>query len=342
LNIPIEEYLAHALRFKPEEETLRDSFAEWLPDDIIDCHAHSNLKEHVVDIAEKARAHMLSSFPYYSIADSRRVCSSFFHPGKRVRTLRFAKTFRGLDHRAANDYLLEESPKHDRVALFGLPEDIDYTASMLNHPRASALKMYYFYVEPTAKTIYEVFKPEILEEAQRLDKPIILHMPKMIVHSAADLERVLDDFPRLRVSIAHLGSTKFAVDGLREVYANLASRKNVSLDTSLNPSREVVRMALECFGSERIMYGSDEPLHLLRSIPFNHPEKGQRIITDYPYHWVDAADHAKYGHLASNAVHAHWLALGAVRNAIESLPKSQQENAKHRIFFKNASDFFGF
>jgi hypothetical protein len=90
------------------------------------------------------------------------------------------------------------------------------------------------------------------------------------------------------------------------------------------------------------MYGSDEPLHLLRSIPFNHPEKGQRIITDYPYHWVDAADHAKYGHLASNAVHAHWLALGAVRNAIESLPKSQQENAKHRIFFKNASDFFGF
>lgn len=342
MDIPVKEYLAHALRFKPQEEKLKDSFTEWLPDDIVDCHAHSNLKGHVVDMAEKARAHMLSSFPYYSIADSQRICGSFFHPGKRVRTLRFAKTFRGLNHRAANDYLLNESPGYDRIALFGLPEDIGYTIAMLSHPRVSALKMYYFYVEPTARTIYEVFKPEILEEAQRLNKPIILHMPRMIVHSVPDLERVLSDFPRLRVSIAHLGSTKFAVDGLREAYMRLVPHKNVFLDTSLNPSGDVVRMALECFGSERIMYGSDEPLHLLRSVPFNHPKKGQRIVTDYPYHWVDADDHARYGHLASDAVHAHWLALGAVRNAIESLPKSQQENAKHRLFFKNAHDFFGF
>jgi hypothetical protein len=342
MKIPVKEYFAHALKFKAEEKKLRDSFGAWLPDDIIDCHAHNNKEEHVVDIVDKARAHMLSSFPYYSIEDSIRISETLFHPGKRIRTLRFAKTFRGLDHRAANEYLLRESPPHDRIALFGLPEDIDYTISMLSHPRVSALKMYYFYVEPTAKTIYEVFKPEILEVAQHLDTPIILHMPRMIVHSVNDLEQVLRDFPRLRVSIAHLGSTKFAVEGLREAYMQLASHKNVFLDTSLNPSADVVRLALECFGSSRIMYGSDEPLHLLRSVPFDHPEKGQRIVTDYPYHWVDAEDHAKYGHLAANAVHAHWLALGAVRGAIESLPTSKQEDTKQRIFFENALEFFEF
>lgn len=342
MDIPVEAYLANALQFKLEETKLRNEFAEWLPEEIIDCHAHCNRKEDVTYVGEKAHAHMLSTFPYYSLEDSARIRNTFFHPGKNVRTLRFAKTFRGINHRAANEYLLQESPPEDRIALFGLPEDVEYTISMLDHPRVSALKMYYSYVEPTATIIYEVFKPEILEVAQQRNKPIILHMPKMIVHSVADLEQVLADFPRLRVSIAHLGSTKFVVPGLKEVYERLAKYENIFLDTSLNPSGEVVRLALECFGSERIMYGSDEPLHLIRSVPFNHPKKGQRIVTDYPYHWVDAADHAKYGNLAKDAVHAHWLALGAICSAIESLPSSQQENAKHHVFFANAKDFFGF
>lgn len=342
MDIPVENYLANALKFKPEEIELRDEFAEWLPEEMIDCHAHCNRKEDVIAVSEKARMHMLSTFPYYSLEDSARIRNTFFHPGKSVRTLRFAKTFRDINHKAANEYLLQESPAKDRVALFGLPEDVEYTTSMLDHPRVSALKMYYSYVEPTAKTIYEVFKPEILEVAQHLNKPIILHMPRMIVHSADDLEHVLADFPRLRVSIAHLGSTKFVVPGLKEAYAKLAKYENVFLDTSLNPSGDVVRLALECFGSKRIMYGSDEPLHMIRSVPFDHPEKGQRIVTDYPYHWVNASDHARYGHLAKDAVHAHWLSLGAVRSAIESLPNSLQEDAKNRVFFANAKDFFGF
>lgn len=342
MQIPVNKYLEHALRFKPLEKELRDQFEQWLPREIIDCHAHSNREEDVTSVCEKAYMHMLSTFPYYSLEDSARMRDTFFHPGKHVRTLRFPHVFRGIDHRAANDYLLQESPARDRVAIFGLPEDVEYTTSMLSHPRVSALKMYYSYVEPTAKTIYEVFKPEILEVAQDLNKPIILHMPRMIVDSAADLEQTLTDFPRLRVSIAHLGSTKFVVPGLKEAYARLAMYENIFLDTSLNPSSDVVSLALECFGSKRIMYGSDEPLHLIRSVPFSHPEKGQRIVTDYRYHWVDARDHAEYGHLAKNAVHAHWLALGALRSAIESLPSFLQEDAKNRVFFANAKDFFGF
>lgn len=264
------------------------------------------------------------------------------HPGKKIRTLRFPKTFRGIDQRAANEYLLQKSPAEDRVALFGLPEDIEYTISMLAHPRVSALKMYYSYVEPIAQTIYEAFMPEILEEAQRLNKPIILHLPKMIVHSIGDIKQMLKDFPSLRVVIAHLGSTKFVVSGLKDAYSELALYRNISLDTALNPSGDVVRMALECFGSERIMYGSDEPLHLIRSVAYDHPQKGQRIVTNYPYHWIDSGEFTQFGHLAANAVHAHWQALGALRIAIESLPKIEQNTARQRMFFTNARDFFGF
>lgn len=342
MDIPVEKYLLHAIKFKPEEIRLRDSFSAWLPEDIIDCHAHCNRPEDVSNVPEKALKHMLSTFPYYSLEDSAWIRDTFFHPGKHIRTLRFAKTFSGINHRTANAYLLQESPSEDRVALFGLPEDAEYTISMLDHPRVSALKMYYSYIEPTAQKIYEVFKPEILARAQQLDKPIILHMPKTILGSIDDLEQVIADFPRLRIVIAHLGSTKFVVPGLKEAYLRLVPRENIFLDTALNPSGDVVRLALECFGRERILYGSDEPLHLIRSTAYNNPKKGQRIVTDYPYHWVDSEEHSEFGHLATKAIHAHWQALGAVRTAIETLPKAEQEDAKRQIFFTNARDFFRF
>jgi hypothetical protein len=342
VDIPTEKYLLHAIRFKPEEMRLRDSFSAWLPNDIIDCHAHCQRAEDVISIAEKSLGHMLSTFPFYSLDDSKWVRDTFFHPGKHIRTLRFPKTFRGINHRAANSYLLRESPPEDRVALFGLPEDIDYTISMLDDSRVSALKMYHSYVEPTADTIYEYFKPEILAEAQRLDKPIILHLPKMIVSSIDDLLEMLNDFPKLRVVIAHLGLSKFLLPGLQEAFMKIAGNPNVYMDTALNPSAEVVDLAIECLGAERVMYGSDEPLHLIRSVAYQHPDKGERIVTDFMYHWVDPEDHAKFGHLANSAVHAHWQALGAIRSAIEALPAPEQDTAKNKIFCTNARSFFKF
>ncbi len=186
MNLSTEDYYVHAYKFNGKEIQIRDTLMEWLPNQIIDAHAHCNLRSHVIEISDKAMGHMLSTFPYFSIRDSVKLRKSFF-PGKTIQSLRFAKTFRGLDHRAANKYLLESSPEYDKVALFGLPEDVYYTNRMLHHPRVSALKMYWSYVEPTAKTIYEFFLPEILEEAQALDIPVVLHLPKVIVNCIDDL-----------------------------------------------------------------------------------------------------------------------------------------------------------
>ncbi|MBM3272230.1 hypothetical protein FJY94_03055 [Candidatus Kaiserbacteria bacterium] len=341
MNIPVEKYLAHALSFTPQEMRLQYEFEAWLPDEIIDCHAHCNLREHVAYVSNRALAHMLSTFTYYSIEDSLRVRALLFR-GKKVRSLRFPKTFEGINHRAANEYLLAESPSSDRIAVFGLPEDIGYTCGVLKHSRCSALKMYWSYVNPPAHLIYEFFRPEILEEAQTLDIPIILHLPRMIVHSLGDLLQLLQDFPRLRVVLAHLGLSKLMVPGLSDAYGAIAANGNVMLDTALNPSREVVSLAISCFGSERIMFGSDEPLNLIRSVAYAHPNRGQRIITEYPYHWVDPDEYRDFAHLAAQATHSHWQAVGAIKEAISELRPSEQEATKRQIFHDNAHTFFGF
>ncbi len=68
-----DKYFEHALSFSEREEGLSLQYARWLPDVIIDVHAHCNRKEHVFDIPEKAYRHMLSTFPYFSLEESAEV-----------------------------------------------------------------------------------------------------------------------------------------------------------------------------------------------------------------------------------------------------------------------------
>lgn len=334
-------YMADSFAFTAEEVALRGSYATWLPPSIIDCHAHCGRYEDVEFMGRKTYKHMISTFPYFTLEQSENA-RAVFYPGKTVRSLRFAKTFRGINHRKVNDYLLENSPQEDRVALFGLPEDVGYTVGMMHHPKVSALKMYYSYVEPTAERIYQFFKPEILETAQSLGIPIILHMPQPYVECLGDLRQLFKDFPRLKISIAHLGPTDFIIKGLEDAFRESAEYPHLSLDTSLNNSSEVIRLALTVFGPERIMYGSDEPLNLIRGKVYQHPEKGERLITQYPYHWVNQDDHKRFGHLTKGLVHWHWLALNALREAIDAYPVDMQEIVKQKVFFSNAQRFFGF
>ncbi|HAS80441.1 MAG: hypothetical protein UR25_C0005G0061 [Candidatus Nomurabacteria bacterium GW2011_GWE1_32_28] len=334
-------YLDYSLCLKAEEIDLIKSFTEWLPDKIIDCHVHCNLPEHVISMEEKIYKHMGSTFSSFSLEESQFLKNIFF-PGKTVRSLRFAQVFRGINHYKANQYLLESSKQEDRVALFGLPEDEEYTISMLSNPRVSALKMYYSYVEPTATKIYEFFKPKILEEAQTLGIPIILHLPKIITESKGDLKQVLKDFPNLKISIAHLGSLKVLIPQLKSVFKEFTTYENIFLDTALNPSPEIVKLALDIFGEDRIMFGSDEPLYLIRSQVFIHPKKGQWLITEYLYHWVDEENHRLYSHLASGVIHSHWLSMNAIRSAINTFTAPERERIKEKVFYKNAKTFFKF
>lgn len=256
--------------------------------------------------------------------------------------MRFSHVFRGIDHRIVNSYLIAESASTDRVALYGLPDDEEYTVEELRTGRYSALKMYYLYLEPPGTEIYQYFPPRILREAERLGVPIILHLPRRITQCLPDLLRLISDFPRLTVVLAHLGLTKMPVPGLAEAYASVAVHDNIFMDTAMVPSAEVVKMALAAFGSKRILFGSDEPVSMVRAVVYAHPDLGQRLITEYPYHWVNPEEHRSFRHLAKGAMHGLWPALRAIKEAVESLDEEERSKARQRIFHNNAVKVFGF
>lgn len=283
----------------------------------------------------------MSTFPSFSIEESGAINRAFY-PNSTVKSLRFPHVFRGINHRDANAYLLDHTSDNDRAALYGLPDDTPYTLEMLDDPRVAALKMYPSYLQPAATKVYDYFKPEILEKAEALKIPIILHPPRVITQSVADIIGVARDFPDLDITLAHLGLTKFDIPGLQDAYDRLANETTVNMDTALNPSVDVHFRAISTLGITRVMFGTDQPLDLLRSVPYVHPEKGERIATAYPYHWQNPTEHAEYNHLARNALHSHWLCLDAIRGAIERLPSEEQDEARQNIFHDNAQKLYGF
>ena len=60
----------------------------------------------------------------------------------------------------------------------------------------------------------------------------------------------------------------------------LQGQKNIYLDNSWYSEVDVITKALEILGPERILYGSDQPLNLIRAEFFLHPELGERVLTE--------------------------------------------------------------
>ncbi|KKQ42244.1 MAG: hypothetical protein US60_C0021G0014 [Microgenomates group bacterium GW2011_GWC1_37_8] len=324
------------------KEALAKEFSEWLPKEVVDCHTHCGLLEHVQEVDEAMFHQMISTFEGFSLEDSKTAESAFF-TGKTLKRLRFPFPFRGIDMKAANEYLSSNVRDPDKVALCGIPNDTDYTNSMLRTGKFSALKMYHQQFNPPSKQIYEYFPPRILEVAEEVGVPIILHLPKMITLCKDQLLDVVSTFPNLKISLAHLGLPHLVIPNLEQTYEEFAKFPNIYMDTAMVPSRDVVKMALKTFGPKRIMFGSDEPINLVRSVVYQNPNLGQRIITEYMYHWVDKAEHDEYKNLALGSTHMHWPAVQAIREAIEDLyPQERQSEVKDDIFNGNATRFFKF
>jgi len=314
----------------------------WLPEEIIDVHTHCNLSEHVLEISQEIYNHPISTFPSFTLEDSYEMVRRMY-PGKRVRTIRFANAWKGIDHKAANDYLARNSRSGDSVALYGIPTEEEYTIDMLASGRFAALKCYPAFLNPPAQKIYQYFTPAILREAEKMRIPIFLHLPSIITDCVDDLKNLLSDFPDLTVILAHLGLPLLPVPGLQKAYVEIAKCRRVFMDTSIVPSSEVMEIAISEFGPDRILYGSDEPLNLIRAKAYDNPLLGQRFATEYPYHWVCPEERAQYGYLAKGCLSLHCQTLEALRTALEKLFfQSYLAEAKEMIFFANAIKVFRF
>jgi predicted TIM-barrel fold metal-dependent hydrolase len=104
---------------------------------------------------------------------------------------------------------------------------------------------------------------------ERLGRPLWIDINRAGEADVAALERMLDDHPRLRLMVCHVGG---APEGIWQRRALLAKKANGWVDLAALPllsgpdeeypfagAQEVVRWAVEQFGAERVLWGTDYP-----------------------------------------------------------------------------------
>ncbi|MBB2988525.1 amidohydrolase family protein [Terracoccus luteus] len=323
------------------ERGLLRSLLPLLPERIIDAHTHCNLLEHVGAIPPPLDSLPMTTFAAYDLSEAE-VSRGELWPGKHVRALRFANAFQGIDHRAANDYLAASAPHQgDWFVAFGISDDPDYTVGLLRRTRATACKMYARSVVPFLTRITEVFPPAVLAECARLEVPIILHLPASLEESREELLTVLDDYPTLKVVLAHCALVRPDHQGDLDALLTLAPHANVVVDTALVVDPRTLDVALQALGPERVLFGTDEPLSLLRVLEYQHPVKGKQWASTTPYHWLDMADYVG-GDLKDRELLLFVQQIKAIVDVavLHSADQGRVERLLCGIFHDNAARFF--
>lgn len=341
-------YFSHGLIPTEEEKEKRDELNVNLPDTVIDCHVHASTEDtfDVDTMNDHTWGHMISTYPVTTVEQSQQI-SDIMLPEITIQKLRFAHAFRGIDHSGVNEYLAANSPEQDRVALFGLhetAEEIEYTLAEMDRTVYNGLKMYYASGQEPVYDLYEYFPEQILAKAEQIGMPIILHLPRSVEQSIYEIVDISTNFPGLSIVLAHIGVTWIDHAGIDKVFDVVSSHDRIKVDTSGVADPGVVEKALRHFGPYRVLFGTDEPLNLLREQAYDNPALGPRIITDYPYHWVDTDEYNEFVGQVPTPTYSHLQQIEAIVAALNVVSTNEAEKQKisQAIFYDNAKDVYGF
>jgi L-fuconolactonase len=148
-------------------------------------------------------------------------------------------------------------------------------AELVRHSKFRAVR-HLIHFEPDP---HWIMQPEVLQSlALVAESRLILELPVVFPHHFRDVVELADRFPDLRIVIDHLGKPPIGSDRMDEWEAlirSCASHENVyakisGLNTSMSRAdwdvddlTDPVKVAIDSFGPDRLMCGSDWPVALL-------------------------------------------------------------------------------
>lgn len=137
-----------------------------------------------------------------------------------------------------------------------LPGYLETAEEFLEHPKFLGLKLHPLIdgYHPNDASVHALM--ELIAER---DLPVLIHSGHPIFTLPWSIEELAVEFPTVKIVMGHMGHGNV-------IYINASidiaeRRPNVFLETSGMPMHTKIREAVERVGPERVLYGSDVPLH---------------------------------------------------------------------------------
>ena len=271
----------------------------WLPRCIVDAHMHvahpAHRREPMTE--EMRRQYWVNEVSEPMDAETAERCIRTVFPGREVTCIATGPPSLAFDIEAANDYLRAECARRGWHCLSLLRPQWsgDRVADELARPAVIGVKPYYSLIghDPATRdahieaSIFEFLPHHALEVLDERRAWVTLHVPKAdrLPHpdNLREVREIRSRYRNIVLVIAHLGRC-YTEPHAREALPELADDAGLCFDISavLNPA--VLRLALECIGPGRLLYGTDNPVFYMRGRRQWH---GRRYVnlTNHPFHF---------------------------------------------------------
>lgn len=310
----------------------------------MDAHVHVNLKAHCGSVsAERLSKNWAMEVGIHQSWEELHDSYDVLFPGHSVSSLVFGGVYREIDSNADNDYVLAGAQllgSRTKALMVTRPE---YPAARVADGLANGfcgIKPYPDFAPQGMDdaSIFDVLPPEHLAVLDQSRGVLMLHLPRRGRLADADNVRevlqIADSYPSVRLILAHVGRAYClpnAVAGLR----NFRNVPQVMFDTSANLNSDVFLHVLETVGPDRLLFGSDLPITMMRG---KREHIGDECVsyTSGEYSWDTdrrtPEEEAGYT----------FFVCESLRALISAVSRSGMgHDVVNRIMFGNASDLLG-
>ena len=316
-----------------DREVYEGEIAPWLPARLYDCHAHLGLARHCGPISpERLRANWAMEVGSAQSWARLRGRYRLLFPGRQVQVLAFGGVFREIDLEANNAYVLAGAGRRENRACALMVTAPDWDPERIARGLAQGCRGIKPYPDLAPMggeqaRIADFLPAGHLRVLDQVGGVLMLHLPRpgrlADPENVRDLLELNDRYPRIKLIVAHLGRA-FCLPTAQRGLPPFADRPGVHFDLAAHLNSEVFAFALELLGPDRLLFGSDLPITMMRG---EREHRGEVYVnyTDAPYSWntnrKSPAQEARYTCFLYQELRALVAALGKCGMGREEMAK---------------------
>ena len=339
------------LEYRPVDETVyRSELLPWLPPRILDAHVHVSLRQRRVPVSpERLKGNWAMEVGVSHSWEDLRATYKMLFPGVEVFCLAFGGVFKEFDTDVENDRVLSgiKDPANRARGLFvSRPEDDPARIRQALQDGFSGVKPYPDLAasNETDCSIFDFLPRAHLKVLDEHSAVVVLHIsrPGRIgdPDNIREVLEIADSYLNVRLVVAHVGRA-FCLPTARKGLPHFTDRPGVLFDCSANLNPDVFEYFFDALGPERLLFGSDLPITLMRGV---REYVGERYInfTDAPYSWntdrKSPEDEARYTFFLYEELRALISALGRVGMGKAEMEAVLYSNAARMLGIEDAND----
>ena len=249
------------------ETELRD----FLPDEIVDAHVHINKLSFGIWGAHNGGSTWTDLVADEMSAENLLDTLKQLLPEQKTTPLVFGDCLSHIDR--VNDYVRDTAKIYGYPTLYRTSYDMpkDELESRIFEGGFLGLKPYLSncppYIPPKETRIFDFLPHEHLEVANKHGLIIMLHIPRdgrlKDPVNVAQLMEIEEKYPNVKLIVAHIGRA-YSKEDIGNAFEILGKTKNMLFDFTANVCDDAIRACIESVGPERLIFGSDLPIAIMR------------------------------------------------------------------------------